>query len=613
MVDEKALEIKKPEGIIKYQPEAEKLIQRGLEELQRQLPTVLERSQPFEPEMILIPAGEFLMGSDPSVDEDAFYNEQPQHTLYLPDYYLAKTPVTNAQYAAFVQATGHRQPEHWTDGKPPRGKEDHPVVNVSWYDAMAYCRWLAEVTGKPYCLPSEAEWEKGARGSDGRIYPWGNQWDAERCNSWESSKRDTTPVWAYPQGVSPYGLLDMAGNVWEWTRSLWGENSTSLSFKYPYDPADGREDLDAPGVVLRVWRGGAFFPYKRLVRERLVRCAFHFGDLPHCFYRFLGFRVTVVSSFPLRVKRKQKPAVVKKPEPVRPPRHEPPHGTIPETVPLTVMERSQPFEPEMILIPAGEFLMGSDPSVDKDARDNEQPQHTLYLPDYYLAETPVTNAQYAAFVQATGHRQSYHWESRKSPEGKEDHPVIYVSWYDAVAYCHWLAEVTGKPYRLPSEAEWEKGARGNDGRIYPWGNQWDAERCNSLEGRKRDTTPVDAYPQGASPYGLLDVAGNVWEWTRSLWGEGFGEPSFKYPYDPADGREDLGAPGVILRVLRGGAFDHNRWVVRCACRFRVAPNLFGWNGGFRVVVSPVSPLAPSTSLRASSGQVLESPRGVADC
>ncbi|MBC8263118.1 SUMF1/EgtB/PvdO family nonheme iron enzyme [Acidovorax sp.] len=121
--------------------------------------------QSFEPEMILIPAGEFLMGSDPNVDKDARDHEQPQHTLYLPDYHLAKTPVTNAQYAAFVQATGHRQPERWKSGTPPGGKGYHPVVNVSWHDAIAYCHWLAGVTGKSYYLPSEAEWEKGARGA----------------------------------------------------------------------------------------------------------------------------------------------------------------------------------------------------------------------------------------------------------------------------------------------------------------------------------------------------------------------------------------------------------------------------------------------------------------
>jgi formylglycine-generating enzyme required for sulfatase activity len=131
--------------------------------------------QAIEPEMILIPAGEFLMGSDPQQDRDAQDNEQPQHRLHLPDYYLAKTPVTHAQYRVFVRATGHKAPQGWTNSTPPPNKEDHPVVEVSWYDARDYCQWLSQVTGRDYRLPSEAEWEKGARGIDGRIYPWGNQ------------------------------------------------------------------------------------------------------------------------------------------------------------------------------------------------------------------------------------------------------------------------------------------------------------------------------------------------------------------------------------------------------------------------------------------------------
>jgi formylglycine-generating enzyme required for sulfatase activity len=241
-----------------------------------------------------------------------------------------------------------------------------------------------------------------------------------------------------------------------------------------------------------------------------------------------------------------------------------------------------PFEPEMVLIPAGEFFMGSDPSVDKDAQDREQPQHTLSLPDYYLAKTPLTNAQYAAFVQATGHQQPEHWKGGKPPSGKEDHPVVYVSWYDAVAYCNWLSEGTGRPYRLPSEAEWEKGARGTDGRIYPWGNQWDAERCNNKEGGKGDTTPVGAYPQGASPYGPLDMAGNVWEWTRSLWGKDWKEPSFKYPYDPDDGREDLEAEGY--RVLRGGSWFFSRDLARCVERDGYLPVSSVSYVGFRLCV-----------------------------
>jgi formylglycine-generating enzyme required for sulfatase activity len=252
-------------------------------------------------------------------------------------------------------------------------------------------------------------------------------------------------------------------------------------------------------------------------------------------------------------------------------------------------KRQLPFEPELILIPAGEFLMGSDPEKDKNADEDEQPRHTLYLPGYYLAKTPVTNAQYAAFAKATDRERPKDWEGGILPDGKEDHPVVEVTWHDAVAYCNWLAEVTGKAYRLPSEAEWEKGARGTDGRVYPWGNEWDPKRCNSEEGSPGDTTPVDAYPEGASPYGLLDMAGNVWEWTRSLWGKEWGKPDFKYPYKPDDGRENLEAGSDVMRVLRGGSWFYDQRYARCASRYRSIPGGFGNLVGFRVVVSLALP------------------------
>ena len=271
---------------------------------------------------------------------------------------------------------------------------------------------------------------------------------------------------------------------------------------------------------------------------------------------------------------------------------------VPESPPLkperaSVAPVRQPFELEMILIPAGEFLMGSDPSVDEYARDREQPQHTLYLPDYYLAKTLVTNAQYAAFVQATGHTQPGHWKGGKPPGGKEDHPVVNVSWHDAIAYCRWLSETTDRPYHLPSEAEWEKGARGSDGRIWPWGNRWDVERSNTLEDAKGDTTPVGAYPQGASPYGLLDMVGNVWEWTRSVYKD--------YPYVLEDGQEDLESAGV--HVLRGGSWSNDQFLARCVSRGR---DLSSDAVGFRLV----SPLGsefwryPMDQIRALEGKPL---------
>ena len=140
-----------------------------------------------------------------------------------------------------------------------------------------------------------------------------------------------------------------------------------------------------------------------------------------------------------------------------------------------------------------------------------------------------------------------------------------ISWHDTLAYCQWLSAVTGKPISLPSEAQWEKAARGDkDRREYPWGEQFDAARCNCAELGIGDTTPVGIFPDGASPYGCLDMAGNVWEWTRSAWAD--------YPYDPRDGRERLDAGDDVARVLRGGSFDDGARVVRCGLRLRYSPD-----------------------------------------
>jgi formylglycine-generating enzyme required for sulfatase activity len=245
---------------------------------------------PFgEPVWIDVPAGAFWMGSDRGL-----VFEQPAHRVHLDRFRIARVLITNAQYELFVKATEHRAPSHWEDDRSPRGRASHPVVNVSWYDAMAYCAWLSDVTGKPITLPSEAQWEKAARGHrDRRVYPWGDEWDETCCNTRELEMGDSTPMGIFPNGASPYGCLDMAGNVWEWTRSLWGRwtgRGIEFQFPYPYDPADGREDLEAGEDMVRVLRGGSS------VSIRIgARCSHRDWYIPGECDDIIGFRVLVAS------------------------------------------------------------------------------------------------------------------------------------------------------------------------------------------------------------------------------------------------------------------------------------------------------------------------------
>jgi formylglycine-generating enzyme required for sulfatase activity len=179
-------------------------------------------------EMVGIAAGEFLMGEGGE-----------QHELFLPDYQLGKYPVTNAEYGRFIEAGGYQDKRFWTEAgwteigqnqNEPRywqdarfKKSNQPAIGLSWYECVAYCRWLSSETGQLYRLPTEAEWEKGARGVDGRVYPWGNEFEAGRLNVRAGDQQvcTVTPVGIYPGGVSPFGLFDCAGNVWEWCATRW--------------------------------------------------------------------------------------------------------------------------------------------------------------------------------------------------------------------------------------------------------------------------------------------------------------------------------------------------------------------------------------------------------
>ncbi|MCP4546806.1 MAG: SUMF1/EgtB/PvdO family nonheme iron enzyme [bacterium] len=239
-------------------------------------------------------------------------------------------------------------------------------------------------------------------------------------------------------------------------------------------------------------------------------------------------------------------------------------------------------EPVWVDVPAGEFWMGGEKYSD------EEPVHRVHLERFQIARVPVTNAQYLFFVEATGHKPPSHWEDGRLPRDLESHPVVYVTWHDAMAYCRWLSEVMSKSIALPSEAQWEKAARGDkDRREYPWRDEWDETKCNTSELGLGSTSPVGIFPDGVSLYGCLDTAGNAWEWTRSLLWTGSG-PDFRYPYDQSDGRENLDAGDNVRRVVRGGAFDGDRVFARCAFRLPRDPFAVWYDVGFRVVVSSIS-------------------------
>jgi len=262
---------------------------------------------------VQVPDGPFRMGSnrdeDPLADPDEVWPDtrDGQGLLHVPQFYMARYPVTVAQYRVFVEDTGHSAvPSLW------RGLPEHPVSSVSWHEALAYCQWLEALfrethtapdslrrclsRGWHLTLPSEAEWEKAARGTDGRIYPWRNAIDPDRANYANTGLGRTSLVGAYPRGSSPYGTLDMSGNVWEWTRSLWGEDARETSYPYPYRPDDGRENLAAPDNVHRVMRGGSFSN-----AENFLRAAKRDWNYPYVRINYIGFRAVVspFSSFDL--------------------------------------------------------------------------------------------------------------------------------------------------------------------------------------------------------------------------------------------------------------------------------------------------------------------------
>jgi formylglycine-generating enzyme required for sulfatase activity len=482
--------------------------------------------------------------------ENGDSDEQPVHTVSLNAYWIDQTEVTNAMYAECVQAGDCSLPTSLSSnsnqsyfGIPEF--DNYPVVYVSWEDANAYCTWVDRR------LPTEAEWEVAARGKDSRTYPWGSSIDCSLANYWPCVK-DTTAVGSYEAGKSSYGAYDMAGNVLEWVADVYDV--------YPDGDWGALKDI---GEQVQVVRGGSWGSENIIT----LRSSYRNGREPQVTDYRIGFRCasTVISSNTEAMKTAVPTSIP-----------EFPANTSTLDVGSTWISEKDGMV--MVYVPAGEFEMGS-----VSGEIDEKPVHTVYLDAFWIDQTEVTNGMYAKCVQS-GKCGIPMWTSSFTRENYygdpefDDYPVTSTSWYDADLYCAWANR------RLPTEAEWEKAASWDETKnykyIYPWGNSINCSLANYSDENGNcvgDTVKVGSYTNGKSPYGALDMAGNVLEWVHDWYDENY--------YSISPSTNPLGPDADQYRVFRGGAWDHAWDGVRVSWRTPWDPSAHVYNIGFRCALS----------------------------
>jgi formylglycine-generating enzyme required for sulfatase activity len=601
--------------------------------------------------LVLIPPGEFDMGS-PESEADRSSSETLHRVRITKPFYLGMYEVTVGQFRMFLEARGYKT-EAERDGKGGYGMgsdgkwlqmpkytwrnagfmlgEDHPVVNVSWNDAAAFCQWLSGKDGKSYRLPTEAEWEYACRGGTTTPFHFGAQLNGREANCTENYpygtkdkgpyRRRTADVGSY--AANSFGLFDMHGNVWEWCSDWYDSAYYSASpMDDPTGPASG---------TTRVDRGGAWVSVARLCRS-----ATRSSNSPSSRYGSLGFRV--VCELPVK-ERSTDPAKIGRELPIdslRPALAVAPfdektakqHQTAWGKHLNLPVEQTNSIGMTLVLIPPGEFDMGSSaqevaellreakqlksPQWYIDRVPSEAPQHRVRITKpFYLGVCEVTQAEYERLMGSNPSRF----------KGSPTRPVEQMTWYDAVEFCRRLSELTaekmiGAVYRLPTEAEWEYACRAGTATRYSFGNDDSLPSRHAWwENKLSDTTqPVGRLKPNA--FGLYDMHGNVWEWCSDWYGSGYyGASPMDDPTGPASGTDHADRPMTAReraqaratgpasgtgRVDRGGAYETNIGGCRSAYRSSASPGHRTNILGFRVACTPFGNEAGLTRSRAPS-------------
>ena len=536
-------------------------------------------------QLVIVPPGTFTMGSD-SGDGD----ERPVHKVTIDyNFEIGITEITVGQFRAFVKDTGYKTtaekhgcswlcpcPDQMGGSRKLNWKnpgfeqtENHPAVTISYYDAKAFCKWLSEKTGQNFRLPTEAEWEYACRASTTGKYA-GNVKEMAWFDA--TSKEHTHPV--ARKKPNAWGLYDMHGNVWEWCEDIY-------HWHYRNAPDDGSantiSDVSADIASRRVLRGGAWCRPETSCTST---------------YRYAGHRTFCECGTGFRIVRSNRPAATtdEKTAPIKQKRRKSDTSSAPAKLTLTVDEIGFDF----VLIKPGTFVMGS-PNVYVDVANMkyEMPAHEVTIDyGYYMAATEVTLEQFELFVEDTGYvtdAEKHGWALLADQEWQnvflsdfrypgfmqtESEPVTHISYYDAIAFCSWLSEKTGRNIRLPSEAEWEYACRASTtgkyaGDLFEMGwHRWNASKRTSPVARKKP-----------NPWELYDMHGNVWEWVQDLWHDDCNNA-------PTDGSAWLDATGRgRVGVTRGGSFGAPPWLCRSYSRmWTLLGVMINQKNGFRIAM-----------------------------